>query len=88
MDQLHTANKVCGGGCAISFNTVDTESSVSPISGEIKCLTKLNLPPTFINIAKVSKAHIPPAVAIRSHTTLIQKADYRKRYTAIHLMNT
>ena len=40
------------------------------------------------NIAKVSKAHIPPVVAIRSHTTLIQKADYRKRYTAIHLMNT
>ena len=32
MDQLHTANKVCGGCCAISLNTVDTESSVSPIS--------------------------------------------------------
>ena len=31
MDQLHTANKVCGGCCAISLNTVDTESSVSPI---------------------------------------------------------
>ena len=30
MDQLHTANKVCGGCCAISLNTVDTESSVSP----------------------------------------------------------
>ena len=35
MDQLHTANKVCGGCCAISSNTVDTESSVSPI-GENK----------------------------------------------------
>ena len=34
MDQLHTANKVCGGCCAISLNTVDTESSVSPIVGE------------------------------------------------------
>ena len=32
MDQLHTANKVCGGCCAISLNTVDTESSVSPIT--------------------------------------------------------
>ena len=32
MDQLHTANKVCGGCCAISLNTVDTESSVSPTS--------------------------------------------------------
>ena len=31
MDHLHTANKVCGGCCAISLNTVDTESSVSPI---------------------------------------------------------
>ena len=31
MDQLHTANKVCGGCSAISLNTVDTESSVSPI---------------------------------------------------------
>ena len=30
MDQLHAANKVCGGCCAISLNTVDTESSVSP----------------------------------------------------------
>ena len=30
MDQLHTSNKVCGGCCAISLNTVDTESSVSP----------------------------------------------------------
>ena len=30
MDQFHTANKVCGGCCAISLNTVDTESSVSP----------------------------------------------------------
>ena len=28
-----------------------------------------------LNIAKVSKAHIPPAVAIRGHTTLRQKAD-------------
>ena len=34
------------------------------------------------NIAKVSKAHIPPAVAIRGHTTSRQKADYRKRYTS------
>ena len=33
MDQLHTANKVCGGCCAISLNTVDTESSVSPMLG-------------------------------------------------------
>ena len=33
MDQLHTANKVCGGCCAISLNTVDTESSVSPKEG-------------------------------------------------------
>ena len=32
MDQLHTANKVCGGCCAISLSTVDTESSVSPIT--------------------------------------------------------
>ena len=32
MNQLHTANKVCGGCCAISLNTVDTESSVSPKS--------------------------------------------------------
>ena len=32
MDRLHTANKVCGGCCAISLNTVDTESSVSPMS--------------------------------------------------------
>ena len=31
MDQLHTAYKVCGGCCAISLNTVDTESSVSPM---------------------------------------------------------
>ena len=31
MDQLHTANKVCGGCCAISLNTVDTESSVFEI---------------------------------------------------------
>ena len=31
MDQLHIANKVCGGCCAILLNTVDTESSVSPI---------------------------------------------------------
>ena len=31
MDQLHIANKVCGGCCAISLITVDTESSVSPI---------------------------------------------------------
>ena len=30
MDKLHTANKVCGGCCAISLNTVDTESSISP----------------------------------------------------------
>ena len=36
MDQLHTANKVCGGCCAISLNTVDTESSVSPISEDVK----------------------------------------------------
>ena len=35
MDQLHTANKVCGGCCAISLNTVDTESSVSPIKTDI-----------------------------------------------------
>ena len=34
------------------------------------------------NIGKVSKAHIPPAVAISVHTTLRQKADYRKRYTS------
>ena len=34
------------------------------------------------NIARVSKAHIPPAVAIRGHTTSRQKADYRKRYTS------
>ena len=27
------------------------------------------------NIAKVSKAHIPPAVAIRGHTTLIGKRE-------------
>ena len=27
VDQLHIANKVCG-GCLISLNTVDTESSV------------------------------------------------------------
>ena len=33
MDHLHTANKVCGGCCAISLNTVDTESSVSPNTG-------------------------------------------------------
>ena len=32
MDQLHTANKVCGWCCAISLNTVDTESSVSSIN--------------------------------------------------------
>ena len=37
-----------------------------------------------INRAKVSKAHIPPAVAIRGHTTLRQKTDYRKRYTSGH----
>ena len=30
----------------------------------------------------MSKAHIPPAVAIRGHTTSRQKADYRKRYTS------
>ena len=30
MDKLHTANKVYEGCCAISLNTVDTESSVSP----------------------------------------------------------
>ena len=30
---------------------------------------------TTINIAKVSKAHIPPAVAIRGHTTLIGKRE-------------
>ena len=42
----------------------------------------------LINIATVSKAHIPPAVAIRGHTTLRQKADYRKRYTSSHQMNT
>ena len=30
MDQLHIANKVCGGCFPISLNTVDTESSVSP----------------------------------------------------------
>ena len=36
------------------------------------------------NIAKVSTAHIPPAVAIRDHTTLRQKTDYRKRYTSSH----
>ena len=35
MDQLHTANKVCGGCCAISLNTVDTESSVSPTKGDV-----------------------------------------------------
>ena len=29
----------------------------------------------FANIAKVSKAHIPPAVAIRGHTTLIGKRE-------------
>ena len=29
----------------------------------------------FLNIAKVSKAHIPPAVAIRGHTTLIGKRE-------------
>ena len=39
------------------------------------------------NIAKVSKAHIPPAVAIRGHTALRQKADYRKRYVSSHPMN-
>ena len=41
----------------------------------------------FTNIAKVSKAHIPPAVAIRGHTTLRQNADYRKKYTSSHQMN-
>ena len=40
------------------------------------------------NIAKVSKVHIPPAVAIRGHTSLRQKADYRKRYTSSHQINT
>ena len=30
MDELPTANKVCGGCCAVSLNTVDTKSSVSP----------------------------------------------------------
>ena len=38
------------------------------------------------NIAKVSKAHIPPAVAIRGHTTSRQKTDYRIRYTSSHQM--
>ena len=38
------------------------------------------------NIAKVSKAHIPPAEAIRGHTTSRQKTDYRKRYTSSHQM--
>ena len=35
------------------------------------------LQPPFLdkNIAKVSKAHIPPAVAIRGHTTLIGKRE-------------
>ena len=35
MDQLHTANKVCGGCCAISLNTVDTESGVSPTDKKV-----------------------------------------------------
>ena len=42
MNQLHTANKVCGGCCAISLNTVDTESSVSPnyfiSTGRLSCI--------------------------------------------------
>ena len=42
MDQLHTANKVCGGCCAISLNTVDTESSVSPTSVELKLIMTHN----------------------------------------------
>ena len=41
MDQLHTANKVCGGCCAISLNTVDTESSVSPIKRDKNICDKL-----------------------------------------------
>ena len=32
-------------------------------------------PVAVTNIAKVSKAHIPPAVAIRGHTTLIGKRE-------------
>ena len=31
----HSANKVCGGCCAISLNMVDTESSVSPIKTQL-----------------------------------------------------
>ena len=41
MDQLDTANKVCGGCCAISLNTVDTESSVSPNDVECALFVKL-----------------------------------------------
>ena len=48
MDQLHTANKVCGGCCAISLNTVDTESSVSPIFSY--CLLILSSGPNSVNI--------------------------------------
>ena len=47
MDQLHTANKVCGGCCAISLNTVDTESSVSPIHCSIR-IRQLNGKTTII----------------------------------------
>ena len=43
MDQLHTANKVCGGCCAISLNTVDTESSVSPKSMDVPVKLKVFL---------------------------------------------
>ena len=51
MDQLHTANKVCGGCCAISLNTVDTESSVSPTNSQ--CAFRARLGPKKLNMLKI-----------------------------------
>ena len=67
MDQLHTANKVCGGCCAIALNTVDTESSVSPISLPLYKDVYSSYNENFLNIKNLVQ-HIMDFSHYRMHT--------------------